>query len=142
MNVTFRTRDDGQVDAYLDDAWPILNEALADSISSLPPRGAAGLGPSTYWIDVAESGARRAASTQDETPFTGGNSTLLRVQHGQVIASFDFASDDEPSEGMPLEDFVGLLAAWRAQVILSAAQSTQPLPETYRRNPSARQPNE
>jgi hypothetical protein len=138
MNVTFTIRDDGQVDAYLDDAWPIFNEALADSISSLPPRGATGRGPSTYWIDIAESGARRAASMQDETPFARGNITMLRVQHGQVVASFDFAGDDEPGEAMPLAEFLGLLAAWRSQVLVTAAHSADPLPETYRRNPCTR----
>lgn len=136
MNVTFSARDDGQVDAQLDRDWPVFNEALADSISSLPPRGAGGGGPSTYWIDVAADGARRAASTGDERPFAWGNVTLLRVKSREVVAAFDFADETEAGETMALDDFLALLAAWREQVLLSSSTSREPLPETYRRNPT------
>jgi len=85
----------------------------ATVFSSLPPRGASSVGPSTYWIGVADAGARRAADTGDEKPFTGGNITLQRVIAGKVVASFDFDEDGEPNEAMPLDDFLELLAAWR-----------------------------
>jgi hypothetical protein len=41
MDVRFTVRGDGQVDASLGDGWRLFDEALGDSISSLPP-GAAG----------------------------------------------------------------------------------------------------
>lgn len=81
MEVTFTTRDDGQVDAFIGPGRPVFQEALLDSISSLPPRGAEGNGPSTYWIDQAEAGARSAHETGDERPFLWGNITVLSV-HG------------------------------------------------------------
>jgi hypothetical protein len=137
VEVTFSIRDDGQVDALLDGDWPVFNEALGDSISSLPPRGATGVGPSTYWIDVAEAGARRAAETGDDRPFTSGNITVLRVRGGEVVANFDYDDEDEPGEALPLSDFLGLLRDWRDRVKASASSSTLALPETYRRNPHA-----
>ncbi len=133
MEFVFSIRDDGQVDASLGPGWPLFNEALADSVSSLPPRGATGSGPSTYWIDIAERGAIRAAESGDVAPFNWGNMTLLRVRSGNVIASYDFSGENEPGEAVPLDEFLALLAQWRQRVI--ASSSTAPLPETYRRNP-------
>ena len=127
MEATFSSRDDGQVDVSLGPDWPLFNEALNDSISSLPPRGAAGSGPSTYWVDVAEQGALEASERGDETPFTAGNVTRLRVRSGAVTASLDFA-EDEPEEVMPLADFLAILRAWRVRILDSAAGSTSPLP--------------
>jgi hypothetical protein len=126
---------DGQVDLQLGTGWPIFNKALSDSISSLPPRGVEGDGPSTYWIDVAEAGVLRAVETGDTRPFTGGNVTLLKFDGDQVVATFDF-SDDEPRESMPVEDFLDLLREWRRRIVLSAASASGSLPETYRRNPA------
>jgi hypothetical protein len=136
MEVTYSIRDDGQVDAHVGPDLPLFNEALSDSISSLPPRGATGNGPSTYWIDIAEAGARRAAELDDETPFTSGNVTFLQVTEGRVIAAYDFADEDEPRDAIPLHDFLELLAGWREQVLAQAADNHKPLPETYRRNPA------
>jgi len=115
--------------------WPLFNEALNDCVSSLPPRGANGVGPSTYWIDVAEEGVIRASQQGVESPFTAGNVTRLRVRSGKVTASLDFA-EDEPEEAMPLADFLAILRAWRVRVLESATASTSALPETYRRNPA------
>ncbi len=136
MKVRFERRDDGQVDAFLDSAdYSLLQEALNDCVSSLPPRGMPGNGPSTYWIDVAERGARQAAAIGDDRPFTWGNVTLLRVVGDQVEATLDF--DDEVVERIPLPDFLNLLTAWRAEVVTAASIAVEPLPETYRRNPAA-----
>jgi hypothetical protein len=44
-------RDDGTIDVRLGPDWPIFNEALADAVSSLPPRGSDEKRLSTYWID-------------------------------------------------------------------------------------------
>lgn len=138
VQVTFSAREDGQVDAHLEGELRLFNHALADSISSLPPRGAQGNGPSTYWIDHAAEGVRRAAMNGDERPFTSGNITVLQVSGGDtVVAKHEYDEDDEPGDALPLVDFLALLAAWRHQVIEAATASTSPLPETYRRNPSS-----
>ena len=133
MKVSFSVRDDGQVDAHVDDRLPVLNAALSDSISSLPPRGAPGNGPSTYWIDVADRGARLASERNDERPFTWGNITQLRVKGGRVLASFDFDEPSDDDEAIGLEDFLALLATWREPVVASPSRTK--FPETYRRNP-------
>lgn len=132
-------RADGQVDASLGPEWPLFNHALADSISSLPPRGLKGNGPSTYWIDVAEEGVRKAAAAGDGSPFTWGNITQLSVRGDYVVASYDF--DEEQAEEVPLNDFLALLRDWRVAVLRSAEKATSPLPETYRRNPKGPLPN-
>ncbi len=134
MEVRFEQRTDGQVDAFLGPEHVMLNEALADCISSLPPRGEPGNGPSTYWVDVAERGARQAAQTGDTRPFTSGNATLLRVEGQDVVAALDF--DEDVTERIPLADFLGLLSQWRSHIAADSATATEPLPETYRRNPA------
>ncbi len=133
VDVTFSERDDGQVDARLDGDWPTFNHTLEDSISSLPPRGATGVGPSTYWIDVADDGARRAAAAGDERPFTWGNITQLRVRSGRVFASLDIDDPTDDDEAIPLDEFLHLLSAWHVRVLASA--SSEQFSETYRRNP-------
>lgn len=131
---TFTRRSDGQVDAMVE-GLDLFNEALADSISSLPPRGADGKGPSPYWIDVAFEGARRAAATGDSLPFTGGNITYLRVDGREVVAATDYDDDEEFAERMPLETFLALLTQWRSLVVEAQNEATGALPQTYRRNP-------
>ena len=134
--MSFSVRDDLQVDAHLGPEWPVFDHALGDSISSLPPRGAPGNGPSTYWIDQAQEGAVKAHRAEDTKPFLWGNITVLHVECDTVVAKYDYDEDDEPGEALPLEDFLELLAEWRTRVQDSAASATEPLPETYRRNPA------
>ncbi|GAA4822901.1 hypothetical protein ACFQ0K_16395 [Nocardioides caeni] len=136
MERLFTVREDGQVDAQLPSAGPLFNEALDDSISSLPPRGARGSGPSTYWVDVALKGLRQAELNNDERPFTYGNITLLRLVGDKVEARYDFADDDEEGDFVDVGDFVALLEEWGARIREQAAEALQPLPETYRRNPA------
>lgn len=133
--VSFSTRDDGQVDAHLGPEWPIFNAALDDSISSLPHRGEACSGPSTYWIDLADHAAREARRTGDSRPFASGNITLLSVRDDTVVASYDYAEDGEPGEALHLDDFLSILARWRHLVEGSASTATNRIPETYRRKP-------
>lgn len=137
--MTFTERPDGQVDATLGPEWPLFNEALYDAISSLPPRGAAGVGPSTYWIDIASACARQAAESGDERPFTGGNITVLRVLRGRVVASYEWYEEEHETEdqweAISLADFLDLLQRWRDLVVASAERATETLPDTYRRNP-------
>jgi hypothetical protein len=97
MQVDFSVREDGQIDAELAGDWPVFNEALSDSISSLPPRGEPGRGPSTYWIDVAARGAR---------PFPNAATSVvhiatapLRVKGGQFASFDDDSSDDDEAIG-------------------------------------------
>jgi hypothetical protein len=136
VDVTFSVRADGQVDTHLAAGWQIFQDALDDSISSLPPRRAPGNGPSAYWVDRAEQGARAARESGDERPFASGNITFLRVSDGMVVATYDFAENDEPGQAMPFEEFLALLVEWRRRIEASSASTTQPLPDTYRRNPA------
>jgi hypothetical protein len=135
MDVKFTVRADGLVEARLPGDWPLFNEALADSVSSLPPRGEPGAGPSTYWIDVAREGAGRASACGDERPFTWGNITLLRLTPAGVEARYDYQGNDEPGEAMSLADFLDVLARWRAVVVAEGSEASAVFPETYRRNP-------
>jgi hypothetical protein len=136
VRVSFSVRDDVQVDAHVDGGLPVLNEALSDSISSLRPRGAQGITPSTYWIDQAIAGALRAAESADERPFLWGNVTVLRPLGSSVVANYDDDEDDEPGDAIPLIESLALLDEWRQRVIARAAMSTTALPETYRRDPT------
>ena len=115
--------------------WPVVDHARGDSILSLPPRGSPGNAPSTYWIDQAERGAIQAHRSGDTCPFLWGNITILRVIGDTVVANYDYAEDDEPGEALPLKDFLDLLSEWCRRLRASAASATEPLPDTYRRNP-------
>jgi len=141
MEVEFIHREDGQVDAQIIGDWPLFNHALGDSISSLPHRGEEGNGPSTYWIDRAITGAQNSAAQINLKPFITGNSTQLSYKNNEIIASYDhdeldFSSDVTAiTESIPFNDFIHILEQWKLLVIESANKHTEPLPETYRRNP-------
>lgn len=128
-------RDDGTIDARLGPDWPIFNEALADAVSSLPPRGSNETRVSTYWIDQT---LERLATLQarDQTgPIAGGNAYSL-VFHGDgVEAVFDDGDPNEEVELMSTDDFTSILERWRAAVLAAQAHETRAVPETYRRNP-------
>lgn len=133
--VTFTTRPDGQVDAALVGAWPTFNHALADCISSLPPRGEPGTGPSTYWIDVARQGAYLNHDSGSEAIFLTGNVTELQVIDDEVVARYDYDPPDGPAESISVTAFLALLEDWRQHVRASAQHCERDLAETYRRNP-------
>lgn len=135
VDVSFSQRDDGQVDVDLGVGWERFTDALNDCVSSLPPRGATGNGPSTHWIDVAADGLDGALASRSDRPFIWGNTTLLRVVGDRVEARYEFAEDDEEGQFLDVTNFRRLLALWRTRIELSAATSSRPLPETYRRNP-------
>jgi len=137
MEVRFSVCNDGQVDAQLGPDRPIFNLALSDSISSLPPRGEPGNGPSTYWTNHADRGTRQAHERSDDRPFTFGNETLLCLRGDDVVAKYEYAEPDELGETMPLSDFLALLSEWRRRVEQSASTATTSLRETYRRNPAS-----
>jgi hypothetical protein len=139
LGARLETRADGQVDVFLPPELGFIEEALNDAISSLPPRGAPGNGPSPYWIDVALVGLEAAGRAGEEArPFAAGNATLWRRIGDEVEARWDFDEDEVPGERIAVDDFRALLTAWRDAVVASAGTSTAPFPETYRRNPHAR----
>lgn len=140
MEVRFVERDDGQIDAELDSGWSLLAAALNDSVSSLPPRGWKGNGPSTYWVDVALHGLQRAVAAGSDRPFTWGNITLLRLIGGRVEARYDFDEEDVEGQFLEVLAFQEILEGWRRRIAERAATSSAPLPETYRRNPSPEVP--
>ena len=140
MEAQFTRREDGQVDVDLGPEWRLVTEALNDCVSSLPPRGATGNGPSTYWVDEASAGLDRAQASGTDRPFTWGNITLLRIKQGHVEARYDFDEEDVAGQFLDVGDLRRVLDDWRARIEESASASTSPLPETYRRNPMPDQP--
>lgn len=140
MEPHFNRREDGQIDVDLGPEWPLFTEALNDCVSSLPPRGATGNGPSTYWVDFARLGLDRALASSSDAPFTWGNVTLLRLNAGRVEARLDFEEEDVPGQFLDVSDLRLILDEWRRRIEQSASESNSPLPETYRRNPHPDQP--
>jgi hypothetical protein len=128
-------RDDGTVDARLGPEWPLFNEALADAISSLPPRGSEERRLSTYWIDAALDRLRKLQTANGQGRIAGGNAYGIVFSPDGVTAVFDYANDDDPGETMTAEEFVDLLERWRAAVLEVQKTETREVPATYRRNP-------
>lgn len=128
-------RDDGTIDARLGFDWPIFNEALADAVSSLPPRGSNETRLSTYWID--QTLVRLATlQAQDQTgPIASGNACSIVFDGDGVEAVFDYGDPNEDVELMSTDDFTSILERWRAAVLAAQAHETRAVPETYRRNP-------
>jgi len=105
----------------------VLQEALDDSIGTRPPPGAPQGGPSTYWIDQAIQGLRARLSQPSDRPFAEGNITYLRLLGDLVIASYDFAPE-ENGEPVDAEEFLSLLTAWRAAAVSVDQASEDRLP--------------
>jgi hypothetical protein len=93
-------------------------------------------GLSTYWIDRADEGVRRASSGALTEPFASGNVTYLRLQGDEVVAAFDFDPDEGEADSIPLDDFLALLREWRRRVVdaggASGVEAQQLTPETHR----------
>src|SRR5687767_7198541 len=70
-------RGDGTIDARLGNDWPIFNEALADAVSSLPPRGSDETRLSTYWIDQTLSRLDALQQHAASGPIASGNAYSL-----------------------------------------------------------------
>ena len=126
-------RDDGTVDAHLGREWPVFNEALADAISSLPPRGSEERRLSTYWIDNALQRLRRLRQVDEEGLVARGNAYSIVFSSDGVSAVFDYGEDER--ETMPADDFDDLLQRWRARVREVQRYERREVPDTYRRNP-------
>jgi hypothetical protein len=127
-------RDDGTVDARLGPEWPIFNEALADTVSSLPPRGSPERHLSTYWIDNTLHRLRRMRQSNEVGPIAGGNAYSLVLAGDEVVAVFDYG-DEESVERLPADEVDRLLAAWRTHVVETQLHEQREVPQTYRRNP-------
>jgi hypothetical protein len=127
-------REDGSVDARLGPDWPIFNEALADAISSLPPRGSKERHLSTYWIDNTLDRLRRLRTARESGPVAGGNAYSIHASGNDVRAVFDYG-DEDSYELMPADEFEDLLERWRQRVLDVQRHETREVPETYRRNP-------
>ena len=128
-------RGDGTIDARLGDDWPIFNEALADAVSSLPPRGSDETRLSTYWIDQTLSRLEVLQQHSEPRPIASGNAYSLVFDGDGVEAVFDYGDPNEDVELMSVDDFRRILHGWRARVVVAQAHETRTVPETYRRNP-------
>src|SRR5437868_2811272 len=103
MEVEFlRLRDDGTVDARLGPEWATFNEALADTISSLPPRGSDERRLSTYWIDKTLERLRAFRAAGEDGPIASGNAYSVVLRGEEVVAVFDYGDEDQ-DEPMPVE---------------------------------------
>jgi hypothetical protein len=128
-------RDDGTIDARLGSDWPIFNEALADAVSSLPPRGSTETRLSTYWLDQTLERLAALQARNQAGAIAGGNAYSLVFDGDGVKAVFDYGDPNEEVELMSTDDFTSILKRWRAVVLAAQAHETRLVPETYRRNP-------
>jgi len=127
MDWSFEVVGADSVRAVLASGHSVLQEALDDSIGTRPPPGASQDGPSTYWIDQAIQGLRARRSQPSDRPFAEGNITDLRLRGDLVIASYDFASEEE-GEPVDAAEFLSLLTAWRAAAVSFDPASEDRLP--------------
>jgi hypothetical protein len=128
-------REDGTIDARLGSDWPIFNEALADAVSSLPPRGSTERRLSTYWIDQTLERLAALRAQHQTGRIAGGNAYSLVFDGDGVEAVFDYGDPNEDVELMSVDDFMSVLEGWRAAVVTALAHETRTVAETYRRNP-------
>ncbi len=117
MKFVFSRQADGMIDAAIEPDSPVLNHALQDSVSSRAPRGAIRPGLSAYWIERTAERGRHAEANRSTEPFATGNVTYLRLEGNQVIAGYDFDTEEDDAESMPLSAFHQLLQQWRDAVI-------------------------
>jgi hypothetical protein len=135
MEVDFvQLRDDGTVDARLGPGFHVFNEALADSISSIPPRGSTERHLSTYWIDQTLDRLVAMRTKGEHGRIASGNAYSIRYSGDLVTAVFDFG-DDDSIEAMQVDEFIDLLKRWGSRVRQVQKDETREIPETYRRNP-------
>lgn len=133
MEVEFVDRPDGGVDARVVGSDSMFNEVFADSINAIAPVGAREPGaPSTYWIDRARAYAVAANEDPSANPIAHGNITIVTVEHGSVVARFDFDPTDEPGEAIPLSQFLEVLDRWRKRVLDRSPSAADNYPRDQR----------
>jgi hypothetical protein len=138
MEYEFTVSDEGLVEVALADDLPYISHALEDSLGTRPPRGAPQDGPSTYWIDTTLAQLKGRLADSGVAPIASGNITYLIVRDGSVQARLDIDSDDDNNyDAVPVADFLELLNAWRARVMLEspAADKRMPPPRAARAMP-------
>ena len=134
MHWTYVHRPGRGIDVDLGVDYPGWNETLADSVSSMPPRGSPAHELSTYWIDHALSALHSQAA--EGQALTSGNATEIVMSGGRVVARSLYDLFDE--EAMDSDAFERLLVEWRAEV--TAHRNEFHIEETYRRNGYDRTP--
>lgn len=104
------------IDLQVGDEWPGINGALADSVSSLPPRGDKSAGLSTYWIDLLIDRLETwLPDPGEEMMILSGNTTeLVRVDDVVIARSLYELFDDEQIQVATL---LQPLRRWRARVL-------------------------
>lgn len=132
MDYSFRRAPDGQVLVTLPTSRA-FTEALNDAVTSMPPRGDRDSRQSTYWIDRALRTIDELSGSAAPTYVQGGNEASLWLDGDTVRAHSDYELFDDDS--MPVSDLVGLLEAWRAEVVEARTSSPARFADTYRRNP-------
>src|SRR5439155_7008315 len=75
---------------------------LADTISSLPPRGSDERRLSTYWIDKTLERLRAFRAAGEDGPIASGNAYSVVLRGEEVVAVFDYGDEDQ-DEPMPVE---------------------------------------
>lgn len=109
MTWTISTDQQGLIWAHAGPEYRGFNEAMADSISALSPRG---VPPSlsTYWIDHAIARIHSASAKA----LGGGNATSLIRVGDEVIAHSDYELFED--ERMSVAEFLNGLELWREAV--------------------------
>jgi hypothetical protein len=129
MEYAFTVSAAGFVDVALADELPYLRHALEDSLGTRPPRGAPQDGPSTYWIDQALAELSKRLTYGGKDSIASGNITYLVVRGQTVQARLDIDSEDDQNyDAVPVDDFIELLSAWRARVMLQSPSADKRLP--------------
>lgn len=120
------------IDLVLGEGWPGFNEALADSVSTMPFRGQSTTGLSTYWLDLLiERLEDRSDAPGVEQSVINGNATeLIKVDDEVVARSLYELFEDER---LLVAEMLPVLRLWREQVVAKGGTFT--IPETYRRAP-------
>ena len=122
-------RDDGTIDARLGPEWPIFNEALADTVSSVPPRGSSERHLSTYWIDNTLRRLRSMRQERTIGQIASGNAYSLILDGDHVVAVFDYG-DEDSRERLAVDEVIELLIGWREAVSVAQATEHRIVPET------------
>jgi hypothetical protein len=128
MEWTFVGKAGRGIDVDLGPGYSALTEALADGVSSMPPRSAQEQGLSTYWIDHVLNGMAWVGSGTHV--LTSGNVTELVLEDQVVIARSLYELFDD--QRIDRETFAEILREWRSEVVQRADEYR--IAETYRRN--------
>ena len=129
MRYRFHRTDNRSIGVTLDDALPLLRDALEDSLRTRPPRGAPQDGPSTYWLDEAINRLRGRMESGGQEPFASGNTTYLQLRDGQVEARYDYDPiDSDIVDRVEPAGLLDLLTEWRRLVVEASPEAARRMP--------------